>query len=85
MLSEACVSHFVPVWLPGPMFLLSGSLSLVPCSFQVVSGQGVSLSGGLCSGGLSRGGLCPGFLCLWEDPRNQKSGRYASCWNAFLF
>ena len=25
----------LPVWLPGPMFLL-GSLSLVPCSFQGV-------------------------------------------------
>ena len=30
----------LPVWLPGPMFLW-GSLSLVPCSFQV----GVSVSG----------------------------------------
>ena len=30
----------LPVWLPGPMFLLGGSRSLVPCP------------GGLCSGGL---------------------------------
>ena len=36
----------LPVWLPGPMFLLGGSMSLASCSFQ----------GGLCLGGdLSRG------------------------------
>ena len=40
----------LPVWLPGPMFLL-GPLS-----------RG-SLSRGLCQGGLVNGGLCPGGLC----------------------
>ena len=30
----------LPVWLPGPMFLLGDSLYLVPCSFQ----EGVSVS-----------------------------------------
>ena len=24
----------LPVWMPGPMFFLGGSLSLVPCSFK---------------------------------------------------
>ena len=39
----------LPLWLTGPMFLQGGSLSLVPCSFQV--------GGGLCPGGsLSKGG-----------------------------
>ena len=30
-----------------------------------------------------RGGLHPGVI--WQTPRNSKSGRYASYWNAFLF
>ena len=39
-----------PVWLPGSMFLLAGSLSPVLPSFQGVSVQGVSVQG-LCSRG----------------------------------
>ena len=39
----------LPLWLSGPMFLLGGSLSLVPCSFQWVSVSGTMfLLGGLC-------------------------------------
>ena len=52
----------LPVWLPGLMFLLEGSLSLVPCSFGGVSVRGVLLR------------------ALYQ---NQKSGQYASYWNAF--
>ena len=53
-LGVLCVmSH--PVWLPGPMVLLEGSLSLVLCSFQ----------GGLCPGG-----FCPGGLCQ-RDPQTE--------------
>ena len=40
----------LPVWLPGPMFLLG------PLSRE-------SLSRGLCQGGLVNGGLCPGGIC----------------------
>ena len=40
----------LPVWLPGLMFLLGGSLSLVPCSFR----------GPLSRRGLSKGAFCPG-------------------------
>ena len=53
----------LPVWLPGSMFLLVRPLSLVPCSFQVESVQGVvpvqgSLAiGSLCSGGVSVQGV----------------------------
>ena len=45
----------LPVWLPGPMFLLGGgSLSLVPCSFKggLCLGE-VSVQGDLCLGGIS--------------------------------
>ena len=42
----------LPVWLTGPMFLPGGSLSLVPCSFQ--------MGGGLCPGGLHPGGSLSG-------------------------
>ena len=65
-------------------------------SVQGVSVQRGSLSGGLCLG-LSVRGLSPeevsvqswslsrGWGSLNGDPsRNQKSGRYASYWNAFL-
>ena len=60
------------VWLPGPIFLLGMSLSLVPCSFQGVSVWGsLSWGGclcpwGLCPGGVS-GGLCPGGLYQGES------------------
>ena len=37
----------LPVWLPGSMFLMEGSLSLVLCSFL----EGVSVQGDLCRGG----------------------------------
>ena len=37
----------LPVWLPGSMFLMEGSLSLVLCSFL----EGVSVQGDLCLGG----------------------------------
>ena len=81
--SEACVSHSVhgegfcmmslPVWLSGPTSLLGG---LCP-------GWGESLWG-LCPGqSLSRGCFVQGGLCR-ETPKNQKSGWYASYWNAFL-
>ena len=51
-----CMMSF-PVWLPGPMFLLGGSMSLVPCSFQEGSvSRGQSLS---------RGVLC-GEVSVWE-------------------
>ena len=77
-----CVSHSVhvgwgfyimsiPVWLPGPMFLLGwGSLCLVPCSFwKEISMPGpMFLLGGLCSGGFLSGfsvrSLCPG-ISVW--------------------
>ena len=77
-----CVSHSVhvgwgfcimsiPVWLPGPMFLLGwGSLCLVPCSFwKEISMPGpMFLLEGLCSGGFLSGfsvrGLCPG-ISVW--------------------
>ena len=47
----------LPVYLPGPMFILWGYLSLVPCSCQ----------GGLCLGGsLSGGGVSvQGSLSIW--------------------
>ena len=71
----------LPIWLPGPMFLLEG---LSPWS-HVRSSGGLCL-GGLCLGGLCPGGLCPrGGLCRETPTRNQKSRRYASYWNAFLF
>ena len=64
----------LPVWLPSPMFLLGASLCLVPCS----------LLGGLCPGGVS----VQGKLSVWgvsvQEPPNQKSGWYASYWNALL-
>ena len=75
----------LPVWLPNPMFLLGASLCLVPCS----------LLGGLCPGGVSvqegslsrgrslSGGSLSRSLCR-ETPQNQKSGWYASYWNALL-
>ena len=46
-----------------------GSLSMAPCYFR---------------GSLSREGLCPGETPD-RDPPLQKSGWYASYWNAFLF
>ena len=57
------------------------SLSLVPCSFQVGLYLGESLSKGWSMSGV----LCPGGLCRKTRPLNQKSGRYASYWNAFLY
>ena len=81
----------LPVWLPGPMFLLGWSLSLVPCSFQGVSVQGSLFRGCLSGvsvlgvsvqgspwGSLSKGSLSGG-LC------QVKSRWYASYWNAFLY
>ena len=71
----------LPIWLPGPMFLLEG-LS----SWSHVRSSGGLCLGGLCLGGLCPGGLCPrGGLCRETPTRNQKSRRYASYWNAFLF
>ena len=65
-------------------FLSRGSLS------RGVSVQGVSVQGegSLCLGGRVsiQGGLCPGRTQWTETaPRTEKSGRYASYWNAFLF
>ena len=82
----------LPVWLPGPMFLL-GSL----CLWYHVP------SGGLCQGdrGLCPGNFCPGVslsirisLGGGALSRGSVSGRicctvksvqYTSYWNAFLF
>ena len=44
----------LPAWLPGPMFLLVRSLSLVPCSFWGSLSRGVSIQGV----SLSSGSLC---------------------------
>ena len=72
----------LPVWLPGPIFLPGGPMSLVPCSV-----------GGLClwSHVPSRVSLSGG-VSLTQTPwtetpliRTVKSGQYASYWNAFLF
>ena len=66
----------LPVWVPGPMFLRGGVVSVQ---------RGLRLCPGCVSvhrGSLSRGSLSGG-LCR-ETPRNQKSGRYASYGNAFL-
>ena len=80
-----CMSS-LPVWLPGPMFSLG-----VLCPWPHVPFGG-SLSGGLClekslfRGCLSRGCLSRGCFCRETPlPTNQKSRRYASYWNAFLF
>ena len=64
----------LPVSLPGPMLLLWGSLSLVPCSFWE----------GLC---LGEGSLSMGVSVREKPPPRTavKSGRYASYWNAFLY
>ena len=62
----------LPVRLPGPMFLLVGSLFLVPCSFWGFSAWRVSVKEVLCPGG------------LLDFPLNQKNRQYASYWNAFL-
>ena len=48
----------------------------------------IYLFGGLCPRGsedLFPGGLFPGRGLCRENPRNQKSERYASCWNTLLF
>ena len=67
----------LPVWLPGPIFLLERSLSLVPCSFQgSLSRCGVSVQGwGLCLRGSLSGGSCPrGGLCR-ETPLPESEKR----------
>ena len=43
---------------------------------------GVSIQGSLW---LQGGCFCPGGLCRGDTFHTVKSGRYASCWNAFLF
>ena len=73
----------LPVWLSGPMFLLEGggpsrgfSVQRGLCSRGSLSG--VSVQGGYLFSGVSAGRSPP-------PPRqNQKSGWYASYWNAFL-
>ena len=71
----------LPVWLPGPMFSLG-----VLCPWSHVPFGG-SLFGGLClEKSLFRGCLSRGCFCRETPlPPNQKSRRYASYWNAFLF
>ena len=72
----------LPVWLPGPMFLLGalrlGGLCLeglcLGVSVRGVSVQGVSVQGGLSGGSLPN-----------RDPRSVKSGRCTCYRNAFLF
>ena len=52
----------LPVWMPGPMFLLGESLSLVPCSFQEDLCPGalcLGVRGGVC--------LCPGGVSVQGD------------------
>ena len=69
----------LPVWLPGPMFLLGVYVS-GPMFFRGSLSSGMSLCVGFLSG---RGvGKTP-----WTGTpsRTVKRGRYASYWNAFLF
>ena len=78
----------LPVWLPGPMFLLGVS---VPGPMFLLGGGGhCPGEGGLCPG---EGGLCPGGSlsrgslpggCSVGTLRGQESGQYASYWNDFL-
>ena len=71
----------LPVWLPGPMFLLGCPLSQVPYSEGDVSLKLLSVQGVSFRGSLSRDSLCMGYL---TPPQTVKSGRYVSYWNAFL-
>ena len=51
----------LPVWLPGPMFLLGGALCLWSHVLSAGSlSRGISVQGNFCPGGLYPGGLCPG-------------------------
>ena len=63
-------------WLPGPMFLLVRSLSLVPCSFWGSLSRGVSIQGCVSFQGVSMSKTPPSMV---------KSGLFVSYWNAFLF
>ena len=63
----------LPVWLPGPMFILKGL-----CPWSHVLSRGVSIQGSLL-GGLCPGGLCPrvsvqGGLCRDTFPGIRKAG-----------
>ena len=76
----------LPVWLPGPMFLLGG---LYRCS--CVPFGGLCPRGSLSRGSLSRGASLSRGVSVRETSRTEtpfrtvKSGQYASYWNAFLF
>ena len=59
----------LPVWLPGPM----------------VPSRGISVPGPMFLSGVSVNSLSRGVSVGRHPPPNQKSGRYASYWNAFLF
>ena len=62
------------------------SMSRGLCPWSHVPSSGVSIWGSLYPrSGPCLGGLCSGCLCRQTRRHNQKSGRYASYWNAFLY
>ena len=76
--SEACVSHFVQG---------GGGVCLYMMSLPAWLPGPIFLQGGLCLGEVSvqGGSLGRGKGVLCAGGSREKSGRYASYWNAFLF